>query len=100
VQALAGTLGVTEAVTSPTFVIMKRYPLGAGQPFSKLIHIDAYRLESPEELAVLGFQDELNDPRNLICIEWAEKVGDLLPPEALRLRFDLDGERRTVSRLN
>ena len=53
-QTLARTLGVTDAVTSPTFVIMKLYEL-QHQSFETLIHIDAYRIEHSDEMRVLGF---------------------------------------------
>ncbi len=96
-QTLAFELGVREPVTSPTFVIMKQYRLPAGGGFDTLVHIDAYRVESPEELRVLGFDDLLADGRNLICVEWAEKVEELLPTDSVRLRFLLSADSRTVA---
>lgn len=95
-QTLARTLGVTEPVTSPTFVIMKGYEL-IDQPFDSLVHIDAYRLESSAELAVLGYVELLNTPRTLIVIEWPERVADLIPKDACELTFTLTGETRTVT---
>ena len=50
-QTLARELGVEEIVTSPTFVIMKNYEL-TNQPFEKLVHIDAYRIEEIDEMRV------------------------------------------------
>jgi tRNA threonylcarbamoyladenosine biosynthesis protein TsaE len=97
VQTLARHLGVSEHVTSPTFVIMKRYSVPQGQRFNTLVHIDAYRVESPEELAILGLERELSDPQNLVCIEWAEKIPRLLPLSAAKLAFDLQGSKRTLS---
>ena len=95
-QEIARQLGVTEHVTSPTFVIMKGYDL-IDQPFDQLVHIDAYRIETSEELAVLGFAELLQQPRTLICIEWAERVSDLLPPDALALAFATEGETRLIT---
>jgi len=80
VQVVARALGVTSAVVSPTFIIQKRYPL-EGQIFSNLIHIDAYRLESAEQLSVLDWDDIVRDSSNLICVEWAENVEKILPSE-------------------
>lgn len=85
-KELASVLGVVDVVTSPTFVIEKIYKLSGGQ-FEHLIHIDAYRLEKSEELAHLGFQDILSNPRNIIVIEWPEKVADLIPKDAKSLKF-------------
>lgn len=95
-QAFAKALGVEEDVTSPTFVIEKIYLL-KGQKFSRLIHIDAYRLENPQELEGLGFAELLRDPANVVLIEWPEKVAGLIPATAMRIRFDIAGERRTIS---
>src|SRR5579863_2270406 len=55
VKAAAKALGVEEVVNSPTFVLEKIYALPAGGAFRRLIHMDAYRLESGAELAPLGF---------------------------------------------
>ena len=85
-QALARRLGVTTTITSPTFLIQKVYPL-TGQLFNKLIHVDAYRLEKAEELLRLGFLDLLNDRDNLIIIEWPEKVAEILPTNAVFVKF-------------
>lgn len=95
-QGLARALGVEESVTSPTFVIEKIYQL-ENQKFARLIHIDAYRLESAHELEVLGWRELIGDPENLILIEWPEKVAALIPEDAIRMRFDIDGEGRIIS---
>ena len=88
VKALARTLGINETVTSPTFVIMKSYPIHAHAHFDTLIHIDAYRIEDEDELRVLGFGGILTTPRTLVALEWPERIpetlgavphGDLLP---------------------
>ncbi|OGG85586.1 tRNA (adenosine(37)-N6)-threonylcarbamoyltransferase complex ATPase subunit type 1 TsaE [Candidatus Kaiserbacteria bacterium RIFOXYB1_FULL_46_14] len=91
VQILAKHLGVSESVTSPTFVIMKKYQTTDKQ-FSTLVHIDAYRLESADELTVLGFAEELSRGDTIICIEWAERVADLLPPSTQNLQFAIDSD--------
>src|ERR1700679_1259702 len=83
-QAVAKALGVGEDVTSPTFVIEKIYQL-KGQKFDRLIHIDAYRLENEHELKVLGFEELLEDPKNLILLEWPERVAELIPADATRI---------------
>lgn len=87
VKGVARAFGVTQTVTSPTFVIQKIYKL-EGQPFRHLVHIDAYRLESAEELSVLGFNALLSDPGNLIIIEWPERVREILPPDIKMLHFE------------
>lgn len=97
-QGLAWALGVEEVVTSPTFVIEKVYKLGQNASFKHLIHIDCYRLETPEELLHLGFKDLLADPGNLIVIEWPERVRELLPAHIITvgMRF-IDESVREIS---
>ncbi len=74
-KSIAKHLGVAEEVTSPTFVIAKFYKGKDRQ----LIHIDAYRLEHFSELEALGFKGWCADPKNLVVIEWPEKVKEILP---------------------
>ncbi|HUO50410.1 MAG TPA: tRNA (adenosine(37)-N6)-threonylcarbamoyltransferase complex ATPase subunit type 1 TsaE [Candidatus Paceibacterota bacterium] len=95
-QGIAKALGVDESVTSPTFVIEKIYALH-DQKFARLIHVDAYRLESAHELEVLGWHEIASDAANLILIEWPEKVATLIPEGAIRIRFDIAGEGRIIS---
>ncbi len=87
-QALGRQLGVTEFMTSPTFTIMKSYPIKTGT----LIHIDAYRLEKGQELEVLGFKELLKDPKNLIVLEWPERVSDILPDDLIKIYFKFISE--------
>lgn len=85
-QALAQELGITDTVQSPTYVLMKSYPIFFDR-FRKLIHIDAYRLDKPEEFAALEPETFLNDPENLVVIEWPERVEGVLPTPDLLLNF-------------
>ena len=95
-QAFAKALGIEERVTSPTFIIENIYPL-KGQRFERLVHIDAYRLESPHELEVLGFRELLRDPGTLVLIEWPEKARELIPKDAMNLRFDIAENGRIIT---
>jgi tRNA threonylcarbamoyladenosine biosynthesis protein TsaE len=80
-QGLARTLGVTESVTSPTFVLEKIYdlPEELSHGFARLVHIDAYRLEGGSALKPLGFAELMKDPQSLIVLEWPERVIEALP---------------------
>lgn len=85
VQGLAKAFGLVETTASPTFVIEKIYDLpsqnqdGRNNRFSKLIHIDAYRLEHSNELLHLGWEKINSDRDNLIVVEWPERVSDIMP---------------------
>jgi tRNA threonylcarbamoyladenosine biosynthesis protein TsaE len=95
-QGIARALGVMETVTSPTFVIEKVYQLN-DQKWDRLIHIDAYRLNSSHELEVLGWHELVDDPKNLIVLEWPERVADIIPPGVHALRFDIDEDARIIT---
>jgi tRNA threonylcarbamoyladenosine biosynthesis protein TsaE len=96
-QAFAKALGVDEHVTSPTYVIEKRYPL-ANQKFAHLIHIDAYRLTDADELRKLDWERTVNDAGNLIIVEWADKVAALIPEDAVRITLAyVDETTRSIS---
>lgn len=97
VQALAKCLGIGEVVTSPTFTIMKQYQIKELSNFKQLIHIDAYRIESMEELRPLRLDNLIKTEGNLICIEWAERISDILPDDTIFLRFkSIDESTREV----
>lgn len=97
VQALGAHLGVVETITSPTFVVMKRYDT-TDELFTTLVHIDAYRIEDAQEMEVIGLQNILNQPGTLICIEWPEKIPTLIPPTAVTvLLATVDPVTRTIS---
>lgn len=85
-KAIASALGVRSVVISPTFVIMKIYDLKKTH-FKRLIHIDAYRLESESELLNLGWKEMLCHPENLILLEWPEKVAGILPKKNVSISF-------------
>lgn len=98
VKSLARHLGIAEHVTSPTFVIMKQYPIQKGD-FKQLVHIDAYRMKESDELLILGWNELLADKNNLIALEWPELVADIVPDTAIRLTFShVDENTRSVAR--
>jgi tRNA threonylcarbamoyladenosine biosynthesis protein TsaE len=94
-KAIARMLGVTQTVTSPTFVIVQSYPIPHHDSFSILTHIDAYRIEDENELSVLGWENFSTDPKRLIVLEWPERIPNLIPSHALRVHIDIgsDNER-------
>jgi tRNA threonylcarbamoyladenosine biosynthesis protein TsaE len=89
VQELAKELGITDLVQSPTYVLMKSYPISY-KHFNRLVHIDAYRLENAEEFKTLKPQSLFNDGHALICVEWPERVGKALPTADIVINFSSD----------
>lgn len=78
VQGIAKGLGITKRITSPTFIIVRTYRL-QNHDANFFYHIDLYRLESERELQGLGIEEIISDPKNIVAIEWAEKMFGLLP---------------------
>lgn len=96
-KSIAKALGVSENVLSPTFVLMKRYPIPGRQQFRDLVHIDAYRLDDPAEFIPLRFSEVAADPATLVLIEWPERVAEFLPEDRITLTFEVgDGDVRHV----
>ena len=112
-QAVARSLGIDVPVLSPTFVLQRIYKipspptplsgstaksgLSGSSGWKHLVHIDAYRLDSPEELNTIGWDDLVADPGNLILLEWPERVKDLLPEDTKYINFKhLDETSREV----
>jgi len=110
-KSFISAFGVKNTVTSPTFVIEKIYKIpnlkqnkkvGSATPnflgFKHIIHIDAYRLQSGEEMKDLGWDKISKDPQNIILIEWPEKISDILPKKIKKIEFKfIDENRRKVS---
>lgn len=90
-------LGVTESITSPTFVIQKTYTT-THPVYTKLVHIDAYRLEEEKELLQLNFEETLTEPNTLVLLEWPEKVPEIATKADLTLEFKVSTEdSRTIT---
>jgi len=89
VQGFFRGLGLKRAA-SPTFIIFRRFAI-RHLPFANAYHVDAYRIKKPKELSALGFKEILDDPKNIVLIEWAEKIRRILPEDAHRLKFEHGG---------
>ena len=98
-KGLAVALGIVKNVTSPTFAIMNVYELPEPKNGIKtLVHVDAYRLESPDEIITVGAEDYLGEPHVLTVIEWPEKIQTVLDNyETIDLKFSVTKENRTIS---
>ena len=71
---MARALGVFGPITSPTFVLRREY--ATRHPvWRRLVHIDAYRVRSRSEVLALDLVSDINDPSNLVLVEWPEKLG-------------------------
>lgn len=91
-QGFGSGLGV-EKIQSPTFVIMNKFSLKK-QEFKNFYHFDCYRIENQEEIIKLDFIEIINNPKNIIAIEWPEKIEKFLPKSRTEIRFKIIGEEK------
>jgi tRNA threonylcarbamoyl adenosine modification protein YjeE len=82
-RAICRGYGVSEEITSPTYALVHEY----ASPHSPVYHIDLYRLDSPEQLTNLGW-DEIVSSRALVLVEWPERAGDRLPEDHVSIDLD------------
>lgn len=87
-QGMAAGLGITDPVTSPTFTIVQEYA-GGRLP---LYHFDVYRIEEPEEMEEVGFDDYLFGD-GVCLIEWAGQVQELLPENIIAVTITKNPEK-------
>jgi tRNA threonylcarbamoyladenosine biosynthesis protein TsaE len=90
-QGLAQGLGVKVKVNSPTFNIMKVYPIkgaAANKGVNTFCHIDAYRLRSAQDLISLGVEEFFNAPDTVTAIEWGDKVKAIWPKKAMIISIE------------
>ncbi|GDX81235.1 hypothetical protein LBMAG42_30460 [Deltaproteobacteria bacterium] len=90
-QGIARGLGVTEAVTSPTYAIVNEYMSGR----LPLFHVDVYRLEAADELVSAGIA-ELVGESGVWLVEWASRFPGAWPESSLEVRIREVGEGRVV----
>jgi tRNA threonylcarbamoyladenosine biosynthesis protein TsaE len=104
-KAFARALGVKQKLTSPTFVIMRHYEIESRitnhesrNKFKTLIHIDAYRLNNGNELKLLGIEEILKNPGNIILIEWSDRVEEILSAGVIKVHIDhIDENTRRIN---
>jgi tRNA threonylcarbamoyladenosine biosynthesis protein TsaE len=87
IQGLAKGLNINEKISSPTFVIFKKYKVSNHKDIKWFYHFDLYRINTLEEIIDLGFEEIINNKNTLIAIEWAEKIKKLLPKDSLNIKI-------------
>ena len=96
IQGLAKGLGIKKTIVSPTFIIVRRYPVSGRR---HLYHVDLYRLEEEigKELENLGLTDEWGRKENIVVIEWADKARNEIPKSAIWIEFEyVDEHKRKI----
>ncbi|MBL7150170.1 MAG: tRNA (adenosine(37)-N6)-threonylcarbamoyltransferase complex ATPase subunit type 1 TsaE, partial [Candidatus Pacebacteria bacterium] len=79
-----------------TFVILKRFKVQDGR-FKDFYHIDCYRIKKPKEILDLGFKEIISNPKNIVAIEWADRIRKILPKNSIILKFEfIDQNKRKI----
>lgn len=86
-KGFAEGLGITEPITSPTFTIVQVYD---GE--KPLYHFDMYRIEDPDELEMIGYEDYFYG-QGVCLVEWANNVSDVIPKKAIWIDIEKDLEK-------
>lgn len=110
-QGLAKGLKIKRRIISPTFIIVRIYRIKTDYSSSKqsasrssrqaltinFYHIDLYRIENQKDIEGLGVEEILRNPENIVVVEWAERLGDLLPKKRVDVYFEyLDEKKRKI----
>ncbi len=89
-QGLAKGLGIKKRIVSPTFIFIRQY-------LPHFYHLDLYRIESLNDAKSLGIEEILSEPKNIVVIEWPEKIREILPEKRTEIFFKyLEENRRSV----
>jgi tRNA threonylcarbamoyladenosine biosynthesis protein TsaE len=89
-KGFAKGLGIKEKILSPTFILIKKFNIKhRTSNFKHFYHIDCYRIEKAKEILNLGFKEIIKDPKNIVAIEWADKIKKILPKKVLKIKFKI-----------
>lgn len=91
-KGIASGLGITEPITSPTFTLVNTY-----EGHTTLHHFDVYRVDDPDELYAIGWEEYFSDDA-ITIVEWGNLVKSILPPNTLRIDLARD-EKAPDSRI-
>ena len=95
-QGFAKGLGIKQKVLSPTFVILKRFVVN--KRFKNFYHIDCYRLKNEKDILELGLKEIISDPKNIVAVEWSERIKKVLPKNSILIKFKfIDENKREIN---
>ncbi len=89
VQGLVRGLGSSAWVSSPTFVLVRRYDTKGDH---SIYHVDLYRLENLLDAKAVGIGEMMSEQGSVVLIEWPEKIASLLPRQRWEVRLTARGE--------
>ena len=112
-QGFAKGLGIRQKILSPTFIIMRKFQItnyklqtngaqtkfgrvagGLESKFQTFSHIDCYRISKPKEVLDLGFKEIISNPKNIVAIEWSDRIRKIIPEDSLIIKFELANKNK------
>jgi tRNA threonylcarbamoyladenosine biosynthesis protein TsaE len=91
-QGFAKGLGIKEKVLSPTFVILRKFEIlpseHSNPQVDSFYHLDCYRIKKPKEILDMGFNEIISNSSNIVAIEWAENIKEVLPKDKISLKIE------------
>ena len=93
VQGFCAAL-VLEKITSPTFIIVKSYKVKSYKDYKRIYHIDCYHIHKPKDILSTGIKEILNNPENIILIEWPERIKRILPKNVIMIKLKYGKKRK------
>lgn len=94
-KGVAKFLKLEKKIFSPTFLIMKSFPCKT-RLFDSLWHLDCYRIKRAKEIKELDFSEIIKNPKNLVFIEWGDKIKKLLPVKHWKIKFKIAGKNTRI----
>ena len=101
-QNIAESLGIKEKIKSPTFIIFRKSKIGNKKwkdvGFENFYHFDVYRINNEKEILNLGWEEIISNSRNIVLVEWADKIEKNLPKNCVKIMFKhLKGDKREIT---
>lgn len=94
-QGIGEGWGTISPLLSPSFVLIREHRRPTGS--QRLLHVDFYRLQEPQEAQRLGLEEWMEDADTVIIVEWPERAMTILPPQRLWVRVEFaNGDRRRL----
>jgi tRNA threonylcarbamoyladenosine biosynthesis protein TsaE len=100
VQGLAKGLGIEKRLISPTFIILRTYQIKIKDQKSKIgkfYHVDLYRIHNEDDIRGIGLDEIIKSGKDIVAIEWAEKLGDFLPKKRIDIHFETKDDVREIT---